>query len=297
MNPHNTKIMVFLLALCLPLGYVMARYWTSPGKAVTRPMNQEEREQEKLNRLQQWLSEKPVSLQSTDLDDVVQYVIRTEGCLSIPSSGQGVRLKSLNDDQRTDLIRAVTGFLRATARDSADDVFAYMKGRHEKFANDAMQSCKKQLASNEAIAAAKLKRLTDKEVFKLAFTKLLHCHSHWQAILSNSGCVSLWTTRDPLGPDVVTAFGHEDNAVFQNIIRFNHSSFEPEEDTFELCRKRDGVILIADVKVVLQYDGDRLNEPRPHYIRFWFDPSAKVWHPHDLVLVATVDGTYPVIAF
>jgi hypothetical protein len=40
-----------------------------------------------------------------------------------------------------------------------------------------------------------------------------------------------------------------------------------------------------------------LNEPRPHYMRFWLDPTDQTWHPLHFAEVPAVAGDYPLTPF
>jgi hypothetical protein len=73
--------------------------------------------------------------------------------------------------------------------------------------------------------------------------------------------------------------------------------FAPLSDTIESTLQRERIVTFADAKLVIQYDSHRLNEPRPYYIRFWYDPVDELWHPLDFVEIPAVDGTSPDVLF
>jgi hypothetical protein len=282
-----------IVALLVPLAYYSLRHFMRPKPT---PLSEEQRLKEKASRVEYWASQATVSLASQDLERAVSDLMQARPCLSVPAIGQAISLNKLNDQQKGDLKDAITMMLKAYGKNDPDAVFDYMAGRKESLSPQALQNAKLDLSMKLRMTPSAVASLSHRRVFSLLWTKDFKCQSHWQSLIDKSGCVSLWQAKQSLNDEAISSLGKEDNDVFLNIVRTNHW-FSPISRTLDSVLADEKIVTYADVKFVIQYDAGRLHEPRPHYVRFWYEPTDGVWHPLDFVQVPAVDGTYPSILF
>jgi hypothetical protein len=282
------------------LCYLEYRFFSADGGAAAIPvgptgkqpeLTPEERQAEKTRRIQFWLSQPTVLLQSPDLEMAVDAVLRSDDCISVPRIGQLLQLNDLKDAQKTDLKVAITGILRAYGSNDPDTIYDYRISRKEHLSEEMARFIKGRMLEQ---GLSSQNSETPKALFSLCWKKLQKCRTHLKSLVTNSGCAAIWKLTVPIPPNLTVNFGQEDNVVFGDHVGHRPYCFTADSATPESCLDRDGLILMADVKVVLQYDEDRLNEPRPHYFRFWYDTANQRWHLHDLVLIPAFNGTaYP----
>jgi hypothetical protein len=298
MGQWKKRLIIAGTALAVILAYfgvVTWRGYRAPRAAKTF-QTWEELTKERTARVLYWASQPSVLLQSTELDQGVADVLASEDCIAAARNAELVRLSQLTTAQRSDLALAIGGFLKAYARNDPVAVYDYMESRQEILPAEELQLIRTALVSEQGMDRASVDAMDQRTLFSAEWKKLLHGDPHWGSLALHSGCVRLWRTGAALDPRVPSPLGQEDNSVFTNIVSHKHS-FVPRVDTMQSRVAQDGSLLMADVKLVIKYDAERLEVPTPHYVRFWYDPGAQVWHPHQLVLIVTDSGAYPDFLF
>jgi hypothetical protein len=280
--------LLLMLVVAIGLWYATKTRRAPPAAPVPRTA-------ERTDRVRNWLSQPAVELQSAELDKALDLVMANGSCISAPSESEPLALATMSDAQKADLKLAIGGLLHAYSKNDSDSVFDYMASRQERWKKGECPMAKQELVATHGMKMTDLDSMTDKEVFGLWWSKS-GFRSHWQRLIQDSGCVRLWRTSKVADGKVFDHLGQDEVAVFKNIVRFAHL-FEPVAGSVEETQRKYGTVTFADVKLIIQYDNARWNEPRPLYFRLWLDPATDIWHPKDLVLIPTVDGSYPFMVF
>jgi hypothetical protein len=294
---HLPRLVALAVAVLIVLGYVgLRRFWTRRGQPLRPPMSEQQLKEEKAKRVAYWLAQPSILLLSPELDEVLDLLMTREDCLQAPYGTNAVGLNTLNDTARSDLRLAVKGLLQAYAKSDPEVVYDYMQSRREDLRKGDLAGTITALRKRHSMRASDLSSASPKQLFTL-FWKSEAFQTHWKRLVVPTGCVRLWRVSRPLSNDDSSSLGWDENNVFRNTVHFNHTFAPTSGASVESTLSRDGGVTFADVKVIIQYDEARLNEPRPHYFRFWFNPADQTWHPSDLVVIPTVDGTYPFMLF
>ncbi len=293
MIERTHKALIFTVAFILAIGLLAAKsilFRQHPDYSAEA----QRRKKERTARLLDWQSKPTLPILSPQLEHAVETLLATDSCMETPPTSIPVALSELTQMQLRDLQAAVKGILTAYATNTAEAVMAYMDERDEVPAPHRTPVLKDILVKGNRITPTALNVKNDKDIF-VTFWNVVKCDSHWSAVLQDTGCIRVWRTSKPFAHDVMQSLGTTDNVVFQAIATYPHN-FIPKSAPMEALLT-SGPILMADVKVVIQYDKRLLNEPRPHYIRFWYDPCGNRWHPLALAVILTVDRHYPSILF
>lgn len=284
-------VMIFLIG---ELFFLRNRGIVHRAKHNSKVTEEERVMQERTARVANWLSKQAVPILSDQIEKEIEALCNREACTRLPPGGTLFAANKLTMDQKKDLKIAIKELMQAYAKNEADAVFDYMDRRDEKLEKDWGKS---DLIKHHGFSKKGIGLASEKQVFNIYWNKVPPIgNPHWFALIRDSGCILLWTSNKPLSDKMKNALGQDENEVFMNYVRNSHA-FVPKYQSFDKTLSENGMVLLADVKVIIQYDKERLNEPRPHYVRYWLDPSRNHWHPLDLVLIPTVDGTYPSLWF
>jgi len=109
--------------------------------------------------------------------------------------------------------------------------------------------------------------------------------SRWWAIVPTGCCRVYWRTDRLLKQNIRQSIGQSETSVFQNVFQQAHN-FAPLTAKDKILTA-EGSILFCDVKLVILLDPQVKNEPVPYFLRFWYEPLLRVWHPYQMARVAT----------
>jgi hypothetical protein len=257
----------------------------------------EERAAEKLRLLDEWQAARAVPISSAELDRVIDQTLSAAGTMSPPPAGTKFDSGDLSAEQRADLSAAVRGWLRAYSGGTIDNVLSYMTDRGETPDADAVAVLKECVGPAPGRDPAAVNRLSGPATMRAYWTAFCE-RPGWEAVLDGQGDTLLWTTAQVPGDDAEKKYfaQHRDNTVFANIVNHRHM-FRPSSSSLPAALKQNGRVLLADVRVVIKYETTRFGEPRPHFLRLWYDPQSRKWHPLSMYLVCTVSQGYPSVLF
>jgi hypothetical protein len=247
--------------------------------------------------LDEWKGARAVPILSGDLDKVIDQVIADEG-MPLPPGGKLFDRKQLTANQRDDFAKALRGLLQTYAKGTVDDILAYMAERDEALPPEEIRQYRKDLAEVTHKPAGEVDRLSWRDLLRDYYAAIKYQPPGWQAVLQGQGGVTFWTVAQVPGGE---SFGEyysfqRDNLVFKNIVSCGHR-FRTTGTPLPDVIKQKGQVLIADVRVLVKYTVAKYGEPRPHYVRFWYDPVGQKWHPQGLAFVCTVTGDAPLMIF
>ena len=279
--------------------YLGLRTWLGPVRhsPLVPVLSNAERDDEKTKRVANWIAQPTVALLSADLAVGVNELFANNCSAQVPPKAKLVPLDNLSAKQKLDLTSAIIGFLQAYAKNDPAAVFDYMDGRQEVLHEKDLAQLRNTLVNRYGYSRAAMDGADAKSVFGLVWKDVMKARPDWQTMALHCGCILTWKSSEPRSKAIEYTLGDDENVIFANIVRFRHF-FSPHFDSIESTLARDGAVLMADAKMIIRYDEERLNKPVPHYLRFWYDPVKEIWHPHDLALIYPYAAEeYPSLAF
>lgn len=232
----------------------------------------------------EWNQGRVTSLKSTDLPAAV-CGMRSEGCLRVSTSAPAIHRSDLRADQSADLDTAITGLLTAFGKVDPAAVLGYVHERGEQFDDTLEQLLKKQLLRR---GQTDLDGISGDELFT-RWWKILKINGQWRGLVADSSCLQIWDgkllsfeqitnfdTEDPTSPAAVL-FG-----IFRGSSTHRHH-FVPTKGSLADALKNDRLVLLVDVKLIIEFDKKKPKEKAAYLCRFWFNPSAGKWQPISLI--------------
>lgn len=238
-----------------------------------------------------WTQAATVDLSDDAIDRYAQN-LHWSDCIPCPANAEIVRIGSV-PDAKTDFEKAFSGLLRTYAKGDPKDLLAYMSERGQRIPAAVIDELREILGRETHAEQVALKAMDDRNVF-LSFAKLIEFAPHWNGLVEDSGCATIWKLRGGV-KTASGSLGQDAVDLFKNQTRFNQlfvdPSVGPATDSTPTYR------LFVDVRFVIRHDAKMIDEPSPYYVRFGYNEAIKKWQPLDMIHVPTIAGISPVLLF
>lgn len=243
----------------------------------------------------EWNEAEVTSLQSEDLAKAVQ-VISSKNCRKMPKGAAAIDRGSLSPYQDADLNSAIIGLLKAYGASNPIAVIDYMRDRGKSFDSRLQPVLKKTLSRR---GQSDLEGMSDSDLY-IRLWKTLKIQSQWSGVVASESCVQLWDGNN-IAADQITQFDWNEatnpgametelKGVFRGIETLRHH-FDTVKGSLEKQLIGDRPVLLADVRLIIEFNESKFNEKAAYLCRFWFNSNADKWQPIVLLGFASHPGS------
>lgn len=293
---------VIVVAINALLFYRRFSQQSGPDGMQQAELNSEERAAELAKKdataeslIAEWNQGQVTSLASESLPEMVA-AMPSDGCLTVTMEAPAISASSLSPPQLSDLNLAITGLLQAYGKNDPSAVTNYMHERGKEFNDRLLPLLKKSLSRR---GQTDLEELSDDTIYARMW-KAFQLSSHWNGLIAASSCRQIWDGRSLTVEQITNLDENESTnpssaaAVLYGIFRGSNvvrHHFAPVEGTLDEELGGDEPVLLADVKLIVQFDDDRFNAKAAYLVRFWFNRTAGKWQPISMAGFASHPGT------
>jgi len=192
--------------------------------------------------------------------------------------GNAVSFRTLVSAEKSDLIEAIGGAVSAIASGDPDTLVAYMADRGLEPDARSLSERLEQIGgdAHPAARSGPSKQLA-------ALWELLSVDPHWGALVPEATSINVWKPWS-MRHVSSTQLGRTESWLWGNDTVY-HSLFRARP-TFEQASLREPALL-ADVRVLIEFDARLKQERSPYFFRFWRSEKRAMWQPLVLKLVRT----------
>ena len=240
-----------------------------------------------------WRQAASVPLTPTSIQEFAAH-LAWKNCEPLAAAATVLNQRELAADQQQDLRDAVAGLIRALSRDDPAELFDYMTARGEQLSPTGVTTLQQLLVKDGNLTPSSVESRSPRELFLLVSQKA-HYRTHWESLAADTGCITIWRTNIDRGRVAEEIpLGATSAGLFKNQTRFHHL-FQPKDGPATSDTEVDTTF--ADVRFVVNHDAELMTEPSLYHVRFRWYPSTHDWHPVEMIHVATISGSSPVLLF
>jgi len=216
--------------------------------------------------------------------------MKWKNCSPLSQKAITLTQNELSPVEQESLCHTLTSLLEAYSHSEPAKLYEFMTSIGEELPQSSIDTLRQLLtSSNNSVSSEDVATLSPRELW-MTIAQRIHYNAHWQALVSDSACVTLWHTPQLAGdPFADVPLGELMSKEFRNETRFHHLFSWPGAS----LQNR----IVADVRFVAKHDSQFMSEPSAYHVRLVLDPQTSFWHPVEMVHVPTVSGNSPPLLF
>ncbi len=250
--------------------------------------------QERADRIATFVSAPSAELAKLSDPDFIESEIKSSSCEThvLPDGALPRTWDSLNDHQREDLVKAVTGLLGAYCANTPDAITDYMSDRGEKLTESTVELIRKAMV-DQGIPKEKYADWSERDYVRELW-RLAKCNANWES-LSGELCATFSSVVNYDTKLLMENLGQYDRKLFGNTNRAKHVFSGAR--TIQQATANQTPVLICDLLLPINVRAKIGTQPNCYYMRFWFDEQSMKWSPLDMVQVYTATGVADRLVF